>query len=771
MIIIHLKGGLGNQLFQYAFARSLSKNLNAELFIDISYFSHNDNRKHVIFGLNPFNIKGIIGYYPYSKQSSIGLNYVSKSNVYKLSEGVKEIFPEDIFDYETVHEIDNYQLPLYLDGYFQQQINKCSNSILTENFFKENSNLIHQDLNYMLPISRLYDKIIDEINKYDSIALHVRHGDYENIPEFGLCSKEYYQKAIDLISSKVKNPKFFIFTEDHEWVKKNLRINFPKQHIFFKEKKDSSCRGYAELLKVMSLCDHFIIANSTFSWWGAFLSQNKNKIIITPTPWFQDRSIIDVDTIDDIDTIHIKNDYSQLFNKSKISVYNLNEKNILLKNITMSKEYEKFILQDISDVSEIILKCNIDKEFNDYALINIQIKTEKFNCLKIYYKTLNEDYCENNSRSLYYYDNDNINHYIIIPKEALLNELLIKPAILNRNIPNKIEIKSIEIKIINSNIQINENFLYNENLLLKNKIQYTLNQIDDKNLLIENLNKQLSDEKIIIYQKQKELEDKNFRINNLSKQLNDKKKNIQQNHRKTTKLHNQLKAQKETINILSKQLKEKQDIIQQNNLEVDNLNYKIQKQKDIIQQNYTKTNNLNKQLKESEKTINKLNKQLLEEKEINQENQQENDKLERKLLENKLLFYQQHDELEDKTSIINHLNEQLEKQKKNLSDIHLEISHINKQLRKEKEKIINLNIQLDDEKESSKNLIKELNEEKKSSKKLTNKLNEEKNNNRLNILENNKLNKQLQDKKETIDNLRKQLEEMNNKNFLDKIFR
>ena len=453
MIFIHLKGGLGNQLFQYAFARSLSYNLNKELFLDLSYFSHHEKRKHVIYGLSAFNIKGIIGYYPYSEKSSVGLNYEIDSKVKIYAEGINNEFPRDVFDYEIITDIKDIQVPSYFDGYFQQQIKDDKHNFLTENFFKINNNLIHEDLKYKLPLNEKYVGIINDMKIYDSIALHVRHGDYMDIPEFGLCTVEYYQNAINYMISNVKNPKFFIFTEDHDWVKNNLKFNVPVEHIIFNEEINSAGRGYAELLKIMSLCDHFIIANSTFSWWGAFLSQNKNKIIITPKPWFQDRSFIEVDTIDNVKTKNFLNNYNKYFSKSSVTLYELNKNNISSENINLSMDKNnKLNLADLSNDSKLFLSDIKLKNHENNAIINIEFNPDCLNCLKIYYKTLNEDYCENNSLSLYYYKNEEINHYLIIPKDALLDEVLIKPYVLDYDGENSINNLSIIIKEISDEI-------------------------------------------------------------------------------------------------------------------------------------------------------------------------------------------------------------------------------------------------------------------------------------------------------------------------------
>ena len=135
MIIIRLVGGLGNQLFQYAFGRSLSYNLDTELFLDVSYFSHYTRPKHIIFGLHSFNIKGLVGYYPYVEKTSIGINYTAEHDLLRYVEGFP--FPDKIHDYKVIENLD-IVLPTYFQGWYQNQIDDGKNSIITENFFKIN---------------------------------------------------------------------------------------------------------------------------------------------------------------------------------------------------------------------------------------------------------------------------------------------------------------------------------------------------------------------------------------------------------------------------------------------------------------------------------------------------------------------------------------------------------------------------------------------------------------------------------------------------------
>lgn len=432
MIIVHLTGGLGNQLFQYAFARSISHELNTELFLDLSLFSHNEKRKHVVFGLHSYNIKGLVGYYPYIDKTDVGINHNQPQNLTKYVEGLP--FPDSIWDYNVVKTIENIQLPAYFQGWFQNQIKNKENSYITENFFKINNRLIHEDLKYSLPLSENSQMLYEDIKKYDSIALHIRHGDYENYPKFGLCTKQYYQNAIELLGNELDNPKFYIFTEDPDWVDENLKFNFPYEIIRFSEKNNTTGRGYAELLKLMSLCEHFIIANSTFSWWGAFLSENKYKIIISPKPWFQDRTMLETDTIDNVKTINLKNDYSTIYESSDIILYDSEI------DIDFNFDNSTFFIKNITP-----------KNPNSDAIVKFSLKSNCFNGLRIYYKTKDEsEFLEKNSLNLYYYKGETINHSLILPEEAILDEIMIRPYTLEKEDDEHIELNSIKIKEIQS---------------------------------------------------------------------------------------------------------------------------------------------------------------------------------------------------------------------------------------------------------------------------------------------------------------------------------
>ena len=175
----------------------------------------------------------------------------------------------------------------------------------------------------------------------------------------------------------------YIFSDDIEGAKKILKIDYPHTYVDFKENKELISRGNGELLKLMSSCKHFIIANSSISWWAAFLSDNENKIIITPTPWFRTRRVMGVETIDNKEPIRILNNDAEVFNNSDTRIYQLGEDEVLFNNLEYTKLNNYFKITQINENSNIILR-NI-KNTNNQAVIKLSLESNCFNCLKVYF--------------------------------------------------------------------------------------------------------------------------------------------------------------------------------------------------------------------------------------------------------------------------------------------------------------------------------------------------------------------------------------------------
>ena len=157
---------------------------------------------------------------------------------------------------------------------------------------------LHQlrlDLELKAPLSLAAQKVSEVIDTVESVALHVRRGDYlkdqKTIARHGVCSQSYYQSAIDLVLAEKPMAKFLVFSDDPQWVKVHLQL--PPQCTYVSKASITA----QEDLVLISRCKHQIIANSTFSWWGAWLNNSCDKIVVCPTPWFDDSRIATQDLL------------------------------------------------------------------------------------------------------------------------------------------------------------------------------------------------------------------------------------------------------------------------------------------------------------------------------------------------------------------------------------------------------------------------------------------------------------------------------------------
>lgn len=244
MIISKIYGGIGNQIWMYAYGLSQAIRLGAQLKLD-----------KYILDVNPFNYTP----YDFELKHFKGITEEVLSNKEYL--GLK-LIEESKFD----GEIQNDSL---IDGYWQ-------NEIYFENIKDElRKKLIFKDESIKNVNDRLFEK--------DSVFIHARRGDYLNGDYFVDLSKtDYYQKSIEYILSKIENATFYIFSNDTKWAKEYF--SFIKQNKSFEEGHNT-----IEDLYLMSQCSHSITANSTFSWWAAWLNNNPNKIVIQPKQWYGQR--------------------------------------------------------------------------------------------------------------------------------------------------------------------------------------------------------------------------------------------------------------------------------------------------------------------------------------------------------------------------------------------------------------------------------------------------------------------------------------------------
>jgi hypothetical protein len=279
MIIVKIIGGLGNQLFQYSFGRVIENKLGVEVFYDISDFKNYNLRKldlqHFDFELKIANEKQIQQAKSFKNKLIFkffkGLN-IHKSNIHKLS-----FYQEYITDYHDT--IFNLSEDIYLDGYWQ-----------SEKYFYNHKNLIRNQLIIKTPVSIDNQVVLDKIRNTNSVSVHIRRGDYVSndlaFKLYGVCSLEYYNKSLDYINNRIEDPIFYIFSDDIEWAKINLINSHSKIFVDL----NNADTAYEDL-RLMSSCKHNIIANSSFSWWGAWLNSNVDKIVIAPELWFADSNM------------------------------------------------------------------------------------------------------------------------------------------------------------------------------------------------------------------------------------------------------------------------------------------------------------------------------------------------------------------------------------------------------------------------------------------------------------------------------------------------
>jgi hypothetical protein len=271
MIVVKISGGLGNQMFQYAAARALANHHNVDLMLDLSWFKNIPEKNTTrLFELHNYPINAHIASVDEEAHLKIYHSW--------FLTGIRTMNKEWKYMREKSFSFDNnfYSYPsnAYLDGYWQSNL-----------YFEKIDEQIRSQFQ---PIEAPSDQdkiLLKEIKKNNSVAIHVRRGDYvENTSAnrfHGLCTLEYYGRAIDIILKKEKNLNFYIFSDDLPWAQDNFSI--PGSVVYVGH--NTVDQAFNDL-RLMAACSHQIIANSSFSWWGAWLNTNPSKTVIAPSKWF-----------------------------------------------------------------------------------------------------------------------------------------------------------------------------------------------------------------------------------------------------------------------------------------------------------------------------------------------------------------------------------------------------------------------------------------------------------------------------------------------------
>lgn len=255
MIVVKLIGGLGNQMFQYATAKALALEKKQKLYIDTSAFKNYDLHA---YGLHHFNIKAK----EYKQKSKW---YRKIKNKLKLVTNYKEAsfrFNPELFKIKTKDT--------FLYGYFQ-----------SEDYFLNHRTTLLEDFKITSKLKKETEVLLNNISKTNAVSIHIRRGDFLQHDVHNTSKADYYNTAMQCIEDKIEQPTYYLFSDDIEWVKNNFKTNFKAVFVDFND----ALTGFEDL-KLMSHCQHNIVANSSFSWWSAWINTNPDKIVIAPKKWF-----------------------------------------------------------------------------------------------------------------------------------------------------------------------------------------------------------------------------------------------------------------------------------------------------------------------------------------------------------------------------------------------------------------------------------------------------------------------------------------------------
>jgi hypothetical protein len=287
MVIVRLWGGLGNQLFQYAAGLGVARKLKTELILDPTQLALDVNRP---YELNRLKISGRLWtnterawaetmiriLRPINENTRAGAAIIKRlarataARNFNFVEDAKKGVQSDVFE-RRGH--------VYLAGTWAN-----------EGYFSAIADTVRDEFIFIQPPDNDNQRMLERIGNCNAISVHVRRGDYISVPEhaqrYGQCSVGYYQAAVDYLRLRMSEPTVFVFSDDPDWAKENLKFAFPTVYV----SHNTGNRNHEDL-RLMSACRHFVIANSTFSWWGAWLGKANGKIVIAPRRWTIDPTL------------------------------------------------------------------------------------------------------------------------------------------------------------------------------------------------------------------------------------------------------------------------------------------------------------------------------------------------------------------------------------------------------------------------------------------------------------------------------------------------
>ena len=282
MIVIRFTGGLGNQLFQYALGRHLSLIHNRPLRFDTSgYIATTPDAKlgTRLFGLGAFSISGQLANSDELQPFEMYRREGTKGRISRLA---NRCVPFRFRRYIIENKADFWRFCRFvLRSQLAEEV-LFQGHWQTEKYFEDIAAIIRNDLRLKLPAEGANAEMLSTIGGVDSVAVHVRHGDNATsaAKHHGVLPPSYYEQAAGLMKKRISKPCFFVFSDDPDWTKENLRL--PAPTIFVVHNGDE--KNYEDL-RLMAACKHHIVGNSTFSWWAAWLGKKDDQIVLAPAQY------------------------------------------------------------------------------------------------------------------------------------------------------------------------------------------------------------------------------------------------------------------------------------------------------------------------------------------------------------------------------------------------------------------------------------------------------------------------------------------------------
>ncbi|MGF2923971.1 alpha-1,2-fucosyltransferase [Lactococcus garvieae] len=302
-IILNASGRLGNQLFQYGFAKKVQKNLGGKIIINFNDIEAKDKEfpnQNWEDSLQGFNVEYdkislpkkdfLISFFSIKQKFLILVHFILVRTVFKKA-NFKTY--QDLGAFSRKYANFMYRNALYmfpiLSGAYAPSLEDeafLNGKFEVAEYFEEVADELRAEIVPREPLLEQNIQFLNAIEISQSVCITIRRGDYlsqKNSSNFFQCDENYFNKGINIIKSKVKNPVFFFFSDDLDYAKEFAETYLDKADKYYIELPGNPIW---EKLRIMSTCKHFIISNSTFSWWAQFLGKDSNKVVVGPKTWF-----------------------------------------------------------------------------------------------------------------------------------------------------------------------------------------------------------------------------------------------------------------------------------------------------------------------------------------------------------------------------------------------------------------------------------------------------------------------------------------------------